>query len=206
MCYNTITGSAPSYFSELLHIYSRSRSLRSLSDTCMLKIQCFNRKTHGFHTFSHFGPHIWNNLPQDIRHSATLSSFKSQLISLLRIFPLNHIVLHSYQSVACVCVCVCVCVCAGMHARIRACVCVCVCVCMCVHLLHNYTWTLVDIYAYLFFWKTFSISMYIMCVCLFSALSHRVGTLHISIIIIIINAWTLSLCLCGVFRGCLEPI
>ena len=44
------------------------------------------------------------------RHSATLSSFKSQLISLLRIFQLSHIVLHSYQSVQCVCVCVCVCV------------------------------------------------------------------------------------------------
>ena len=34
-------------------------------------------------TFSHFGPHIWNNLPQDIRHSATLSSFKSQLKTFL---------------------------------------------------------------------------------------------------------------------------
>ena len=33
---------------------------------------------------------------------------------------------------------------------------------------------------------TFSISMYIMCVCLFSALSRRVGALQISIIIIII--------------------
>ena len=79
MCYNAITGSTPSYLSELLHLYSPSRSLHSSSDTCMLKLQRFNRKTHGFHTFSHFGPHIWNNLPQDIRHSATLFSFKSKL-------------------------------------------------------------------------------------------------------------------------------
>ena len=83
MCYNAITGSAPSYLSELLHLYSPSRSLRSSSDTRLLKIQRFNRKTHGFRTFSHFGPHIWNNLPQDIRHSATLSSFKSQLKTFL---------------------------------------------------------------------------------------------------------------------------
>ena len=76
-------GSAPSYLSELLHLYSPSRSLRSSSDTRMLKIQRFNRKTHGFRTFSHFGPHIWNNLPQDISHSATLSSFKSQLKTFL---------------------------------------------------------------------------------------------------------------------------
>ena len=54
------------------------------SDTRMLKIQRrFNRKTHFFRTFSHFGPHIWNNLPQDIRHSATLPSFKSQLKTFL---------------------------------------------------------------------------------------------------------------------------
>ena len=77
MCYNAITGSAPSCLSELLHLYSPSRSLRSSPDTRMLKIQRFDRKTHGFRTFSHFGPHIWNNLLQDIRHSATLSSFKN---------------------------------------------------------------------------------------------------------------------------------
>ena len=46
---------------------------------------------------------------------------------------------------------------------------------------------------YTFFWGgwvggiTFSISIYIMCVCLFSALSRRVGALQISIIII--NKW-----------------
>ena len=72
-----------SYLSELLHLYSPSRSLRSSSDTRTLKIQRFNRKSHGFRTFSHFGPHIWNNLPQDIRHSATFSSFKSQLKTFL---------------------------------------------------------------------------------------------------------------------------
>ena len=162
MCYNAITGSAPSYLSELLHLYSPSHSLRSVSDTRMLKIQRFNRETHGFCTFSHFGPHIWNNLPQNIRHSATLSSFKSQLktflwaISLLRIFQLSHIVLHSYQSVQCVCVCI---FCIAMRETLSI----------------------------SFFWITFSISMYIMCVCLFSTLNRRVGTLQISFIIIIIS-------------------
>ena len=59
--------------------YSPSSSLRSSSDTRILKLQRFNRKTHGFRTFSHFGPHILNNHPQDIRHSATLSSVKTRL-------------------------------------------------------------------------------------------------------------------------------
>ena len=39
---------------------------------------------------------------------------------------------------------------------------------------------------FLYLFLTFSISMYIMCVCLFSALSRRVGALQISIIIITI--------------------
>ena len=65
MCYNAITGSAPSYLSELLHLYSPSRSLRSSSDTRMLKIQRFNRKTHGFRIFSHFGPpHLEQSPPK----------------------------------------------------------------------------------------------------------------------------------------------
>ena len=62
--------------------YFYVRGLHFTNITRMLKLQRFNRKTHGIRTFSHFGPHIWNSLPQDIRHSATLSSFKSQLKTL----------------------------------------------------------------------------------------------------------------------------
>ena len=72
MCYNSITGSASSYLSELLKLYSPSRSLRSSSDTRILKLRRFNRKTHGFRSFSYFSPYIWNNLPQDVRHSNAL--------------------------------------------------------------------------------------------------------------------------------------
>ena len=35
------------YLSELLHVYTPSRTLRSSSDTCMLEIQQYKRKTHG---------------------------------------------------------------------------------------------------------------------------------------------------------------
>ena len=47
---------------------------------CLLMGTC---KTHGFRTFSCFGPHIWNSLPQDLRHCATLSSFKAKLKTFL---------------------------------------------------------------------------------------------------------------------------
>ena len=78
MCFNAITGSALSYLFDLLHLYSPSRSLRSSSGTRMLKFQRFNRKTHGFRTFTHFGPHNWNNLPPIFPQKQT------QDISLLR--------------------------------------------------------------------------------------------------------------------------
>ena len=66
MCFNAINGSGPAYLSELLRVYTLSRTLRSFSSTRMLKIQQYKRKTHGFRTFSCFGPHIWNSLPQDL--------------------------------------------------------------------------------------------------------------------------------------------
>ena len=83
MCFSAINGSGPAYLSELLHIYTPSRTLRSSSDTNMLEIQQYKCKTHGFRTFSCFGPHIWNSLPQDLRHCSTLSSFKAKLKTFL---------------------------------------------------------------------------------------------------------------------------
>ena len=66
MCFSVINGSGPAYLCELLHIYTPSRTIRSSSDTRLLYIQQYKRKTHGFRTFSCFGPHIWNLLQQDL--------------------------------------------------------------------------------------------------------------------------------------------
>ena len=130
MYYNAVTGSVPSYLSELLHLYSPSGSLRSSSDTRMLKLQCFNRKTHGFRTFSHFGPHIWNNLPQDIRLLSLPSKANSRLLSSQNISVKQHcpsplLVCTVYFILFLFSVCVCVCAC------VRACVRVCACVRAC---------------------------------------------------------------------------
>ena len=73
MWFSAVYGFGHAYLSELLHVYSLSRTLHSSSDTHMLKIQQYKRKTRGFRTFCCFGPHIWNSLPQDLRHSSTLS-------------------------------------------------------------------------------------------------------------------------------------
>ena len=83
MCFSAINGSGPAYLSELLHVYTPSHTLCSSSDTRMLEIQQYKCKTHGFHTFSCFGPPIRNSLPQDLRHCSTLLSFKAKLKTFL---------------------------------------------------------------------------------------------------------------------------
>ena len=111
----SVCGSGPAYLSEPLHVYTPSRTLPS-SHTRMLKIQKYKRKTYGFRTLSSFGPHIWNSLPQVLRHCSTLSSFQAKLKTFLfsQYFRPNK---YQYPVSATVSVCVCMCV--------RVCVCVC---------------------------------------------------------------------------------
>ena len=123
MCFIALNGSGPAYLSELLHVCTPSRTLRSSSDTRMLKIQQYKRKIHGFRTFSCFGPHIWNLLPQDLRHCSTLSSFKAKLKTTSSHSISTPANINTQFLLQSVCVCVCVCV----RACVRACVCVCVC-------------------------------------------------------------------------------
>ena len=78
-CFHDINGSGPTYLSELLHIYTPSRTLRSSSGSSMLKIQQYKSKTYGFRTFTYSGPYVWNSLPQDIRQCSALPSFKTKV-------------------------------------------------------------------------------------------------------------------------------
>ena len=79
LCFNTITSSTPAYISDLLHLYSLSRSLRSSADTRLLKISLYKCKTKGDRAFSYFGPTVWNSLPLHIRNATTIDTFKSAL-------------------------------------------------------------------------------------------------------------------------------
>ena len=132
---------------ELLHIYTPSRTLRSSSDSRMLKIQQYKRKTHGFRTFTYFGRYVWNSLQQDIRQCSTLPPFKTKLSCFHSTsVPVDFRSNFSYQKLyLCVCVnanvCAHVCVCVLMLMCVYCfapficllvmllCVCVCVCVC-----------------------------------------------------------------------------
>ena len=81
MCFSAINASGPAYLSVQLHVYIPSRTLRSSSDTRMLKIQQYKR--NGCCALSCFGPHIWNSIPQELRHYSTLSFFKAKLKTFL---------------------------------------------------------------------------------------------------------------------------
>ena len=82
-CFSIITGSAPSYLSELVSLYSPSRTLRSSSDTRLLRQGRYKRKTHGYRSFSIYAPQFWNSLPLHIRHASSLAAFKSNLKTFL---------------------------------------------------------------------------------------------------------------------------
>ena len=79
ICFHIVSGTAPLYLSELLHLYSPSRSLCSSSDTRIFCVLRMGRKAMGERSFQCIGPVIWNSLPLSFRHSSSLSSFKSKL-------------------------------------------------------------------------------------------------------------------------------
>ena len=52
LCFNAITFTTAAYLSDLLHLYSPSRSLRSSADSRLLKIPHYQCKTKGDRAFS----------------------------------------------------------------------------------------------------------------------------------------------------------
>ena len=79
ICFHIVSGTAPPYLTELHHLYSPSRSLRSSADTRIFRIPRMGRRTLGERSCQYIGPVLWNSLPFSVRHSSSLSSFKSKL-------------------------------------------------------------------------------------------------------------------------------
>jgi hypothetical protein len=79
ICFNIINQTAPQYLSDIVSIYTPSRTLRSSADSRLFKIPRYNKKTQGQRSFSHYAPSLWNNLPYSVRHSSTLEQFKRSL-------------------------------------------------------------------------------------------------------------------------------
>ena len=78
LVYKSITDSAPLYLSELIHLYSPTRTLRSASNKRLLQVPR-TRTSSGDKGFYAAAAQLWNNLPYSIRHSSSLASFKCTL-------------------------------------------------------------------------------------------------------------------------------
>ena len=71
-------GTLPTYLSNSLSPYQTSRFLRSTSHK-LLNVPTYKMKNQGSRSFSIAGPKIWNDLPMNLRKSATFSIFKKNL-------------------------------------------------------------------------------------------------------------------------------
>jgi len=85
LTYQCIHKTAPSYLTEMVSLYSPSRSLRSADDPLKLKTPKTRLVTAGQRSFAFQSPYHWNSLPLSLRQKTSLSSFKSSLKTFL--FP-----------------------------------------------------------------------------------------------------------------------
>ena len=117
LCFKIISHQAPIYLSELLHLYTPSRQFRSSTYTRVFRIPSFRTKSCGQRSFSYHVPIIWNQLPVSVRHSTSVSSFKSSLKTFLFLKPFlqSHCPDRPDMRLVCESLCVCVRVCVCVH-------------------------------------------------------------------------------------------
>lgn len=79
MCFQCLHCEYPSYLKELVSSYKPSRELRSRN----LNLLCIPKPkiSYGNRAFSFAGPHIWNDLPMNLRSLDSFDTFKRQLKS-----------------------------------------------------------------------------------------------------------------------------
>ena len=76
--YKALHGLAPDYLANLLNFYKRVRTLGS-SRSINLFVPRSRISTYGDRSFACVSPRLWNKLPDFIRYSETLDSFKTRL-------------------------------------------------------------------------------------------------------------------------------
>ncbi|XP_071808997.1 uncharacterized protein [Asterias amurensis] len=70
---------APRYLTDLLIPYTPARSLRSSSDTSLLRVPAVNLKSAGERAFCRVAPQLWNSLPADLKNVNSIAVFKCRL-------------------------------------------------------------------------------------------------------------------------------
>ena len=75
LTYRALNGQSPTYISDLITVHTATRQgLRSAGQT-LLSTPRFNR-SWGDRSFANSAPHLWNSLPENIKSSTSLDSFK----------------------------------------------------------------------------------------------------------------------------------
>ena len=75
LVFKSLKGVGPNYLHDMFKQYSQIRSLRSQHKQLLLKPTV--RTKQGEAAFSHYGVHLWNQLPETIKNSPTVTIFKS---------------------------------------------------------------------------------------------------------------------------------
>ena len=81
--FKIIHGLCPAYLSSLLQQYHPQRRLRSSSIKLLFTVPTVNSVTYGERAFSFSAPILWKSLPDSVRNTTSLSSFKSALKTFL---------------------------------------------------------------------------------------------------------------------------
>ena len=79
LCFKVLESTAPSYLSDLLHVYTPPRQLHSSSDDRLFCVPHVRTKSYGQRSFAYQGANTWNQLPLSVQHSQSLASFKTKL-------------------------------------------------------------------------------------------------------------------------------
>ena len=78
LTYKILHGAAPAYLTDLVNIYTPTRSLRSAEEELLVVPR--SRTTHyGDRAFSILAPKLWNNLPHNIKEASSVPTFKKRL-------------------------------------------------------------------------------------------------------------------------------
>jgi hypothetical protein len=81
LTFNAVKDSQPAYMADLVRWYQPSRSLRS-ADSSLLVVpgpRDVKTKRFGQRMFRYFASVAWNELPRDVRETASIGSFRSSL-------------------------------------------------------------------------------------------------------------------------------
>ena len=78
ICYNSMSTNSAPYLSDLLTVYTSSRQLRSCSDNSVLRRPSVRTVSYGQPSFAYSAPSAWNALPQQVRSSGSVSTFRSR--------------------------------------------------------------------------------------------------------------------------------